>query len=104
MAVNPLVIKDAGLPGAADSYYSAEKSLVAGASGNTLIPEIGWILWESGQDADLTVKLKTAAPSTFATLIASTMGGAVWSDGTNLYVGNAGTQVTAKYFVLQHKP
>lgn len=104
MAVNPLVIKEAGLPGAADSYYSAETSLVAGASGNTLIPEIGWILWEAGQDVDLTVQLKIAATPTYVVLIASTQGGAVWSDGTNLFVGNAGTQVTAKYFILQHRP
>lgn len=102
---NQLIIEDAAVPGDPGSYYSEETSLVCGASGLTLIPQVGWILWEQGQDADLTVRLQvTLSPQTLVVLIPTTAGGLVWSDGTNLFVNNAGTQATAKYFVLAHKP
>jgi hypothetical protein len=104
MAVNPLVIANAGLPGAADSYYSAEKTLSAIGSAKTLIPEVGWILFEAGQDADLTIQIKITATPTYAALSAASAGACVWSDGTNIFVGNAGTTTNAKYFVVAHKP
>lgn len=100
MAGGQIVIEGAGLPGAANSYYSAEKSLTCGASGYTLVPEVGFIMFEAGLDADLTLALKIAATPTYATLSASQAGALVWSDGTNLYVHNVGTQATAKYFCL----
>lgn len=102
---NQLIIENAPPPGEPSSYYSEETSLVAAASGLTLIPQVGWILWEAGQDSDLTVRLQlTLSPQTLAILIPASAGGMVWSDGSNLFVNNAGTQVTAKYFVLAHKP
>src|SRR5262245_23788038 len=102
---NQVVIEDAAVPGDPNSYYSEEITLVAAASTTTPIPEVGWILWEAGQDADLTLRLQlTVSPPTTAILTAAQAGGMVWSDGTNLVVNNAGTQVNAKYFVLAHKP
>lgn len=104
MAFNPLVIKNAGLPGAADSYYSAEKTLSVIGTTGTLVPEIGWILFEAGQNAALSVKLKIAATPTYATLSAAGAGACVWSDGTNVWLGNSSTTMNAKYFVVAHKP
>jgi len=101
---NQLLIENAALPGLPNSYYSEEKSLSATGSAATLIPEIGWIMTEAGQDSDLTVKLKLTASPTYATLSGAGLGGTYWSDGTNLYINNASTTATAKYFVLAHKP
>ena len=58
MAVNPLVIEDAAVPGAANSYYSAEKTLVtAGTNAHNLVPEVGWIMFEA--TAATTVSIRT---------------------------------------------
>src|SRR5262249_10142980 len=102
---NQLIIENPALPGDPDSYYSEETSLVCGASGRTLIPQVGWIMTEAGQDSDLTVRLAmNTSPVTYATVSAAGLGGTYWSDGANLYINNAGTQATAKYFILAHKP
>src|SRR5262245_47529766 len=102
---NQVVIEDAAVPGDPNSYYSEEITLVAEAYTTRRIPEGGWIPWEAGRDAYLPVRWQlTVSPPTTAILTAAQAGGMVWSDGTNLVVNNAGTQVNAKYFVLAHKP
>lgn len=110
-----IVIKEAGLPGAPNSYYSEEKTLVTdgdtgspAVAGYTVIPEIGWILFED-LGASQSVVLKTdTSPDTYATIIKAGSQGCVWSDGTNMFVENAAAaaspELTAKYFVLAEKP
>ena len=97
---NQLVIKGAGVPGAADSYYSEEKSLVIAAT-RKAVPEIGWIMVVAV--ASISYQLQTdISPATYVTVLAANTAGMLWSDGTNLYA-TAGSG-TARYFVLAHKP
>jgi hypothetical protein len=110
-----IVIKEAGLPGAPNSYYSEEKTLTTpgddaspAVGAYTVIPEIGWILFED-LGATQSVVLKTDdSPETYATIIKAGSQGCVWSDGTNMFVLNAAAvaspELTAKYFVLAEKP
>lgn len=110
-----IVIKDAGLPGAPNSYYSEEKTLVANGDGSsppvaeyTLIPEVGFILFED-LAATLSVVLRTDdSPETYASIIKAGTQGCVWSDGANLFLKNtaapASPELSANYFVLAEKP
>ncbi len=105
MAVNPLVIEDAGVPGAANSYYSAEKTLVTvGTGAKDLVPEIGWIMFEA--TAATTVSIRTDdSPATYVVLIAAATGGMIWSDGSNIFASKtSGGAGTIKYFVVAYKP
>ena len=91
-----LVIKDAGVPGAPDSYYSAEKALASSGddasppvAGYTLVPEIGFIFF-ADLPATLSVVIRTDdSPATFVTLIAAGAQGQVWSDGSNIFIANS---------------
>lgn len=98
--MQPLVIKEAGVPGAPDSYYSEEKSLVI-ASTRKVVPEIGFIMVVAVSGISYTLQTDLS-PATFVTVLAANTAGMLWSDGTNLYA-TAGSG-TARYFVLQHKP
>lgn len=105
MSVNPLVIEDAGLPGEANSYYSAQKSLsTAGTGAYTLVPEIGWI--QAIAVSAISWNLRTDdSPATYAIIIAANTPGLIWSDGTNVFVSkSSGGAGNALYFVLQHRP
>jgi hypothetical protein len=97
---NQLIIEGAGVPGAADSYYSDEKSLTV-HSPRTLVPEVGFIMVVavSGVSFQLMVD---ESPAMFVTALAANTTGTVWSDGSNLYA--AGASGNARYFVLAHKP
>lgn len=97
---NQLVLKGAGVPGAPDSYYSAEKSLVV-TSPRTLVPEIGWLMVVAVSGISYTLQTDIS-PATFVTVLAANTAGMLWSDGTNLYATAASG--TARYFVLAHKP
>lgn len=102
---NQLVIKGAGIPGAPDSYYSELKTLSVAGSGKTLVPEIGWIL--PVPTANMSYVLltdDTTSPPTYTTVEVANTGGALWSDGTNLFIANASTENDATYFVLAFKP
>jgi len=103
-AVNPLVIEDAGVPGAADSYWSAEQSLAtAGGGANTAVTAVGWL--QIIAVAAISVKLRITTSPTFVTVLAANTPGMVWSDGTNIYVSkSSGGAGTAKFYILQHKP
>jgi hypothetical protein len=97
---NQLIIEGAGVPGAADSYYSVEESLTV-VSPRTLVPQVGFlmIVAVSGVSYQLMVD---ESPATFVTVLAANTAGMVWSDGSNLYA--AGASGTARYFVLAHRP
>ena len=97
---NQLIIEGAGIPGAADSYYSEEKSLTVVSPG-TLVPEIGWLLAVAVSGVSYALQTDIS-PATFVTVLAANTAGAVWSDGSNLYA--RGASGTARYFVLAHKP
>jgi hypothetical protein len=110
-----IVIKDAGLPGHPNSYYSEEITLETPGdaasppvAAYTLVPNIGWILFED-LEATLSVVIKTDdSPVTYVSLIAAGAQGQTWSDGTNIFVKNtaapASPEISAKYFVLAEKP
>lgn len=110
-----LVIKDAGVPGAPNSYYSEEKTLVAAGdigsppvAAYTLVPDIGFIFFED-LAATLSVVIRTdESPATYVTLIPAGAQGQVWSDGSNIFVANsaapASPELEATYFVLAQKP
>lgn len=110
-----LVIKDAGVPGAPNSYYSEEKTLVAAGdlgsppvAGFTLLPDIGFIFF-ADLGATLSVVIRTDdSPATYVTLIAAGAQGQVWSDGSNIFVENAAAaaspELEVNYFVLAQKP
>lgn len=104
MSVNPLVIKGAGVPGAADSYYSVEKALaLAGGGAKDLVPEVGWIMVVAV--ANVSYLIRTVVTPTYVTLIAANTPGMLWSDGTNIFASkSSGGAGTANYFVLQHRP
>jgi hypothetical protein len=97
---NQLIIEGAGVPGAPDSYYSEEKSLVV-TSPRTAIPEVGFIMVVAV--SGISFQLRTDdSPETFVTVLAANAAGMLWSDGSNLFA-TAGSG-TARYFVLGHKP
>jgi hypothetical protein len=98
---NQLVIKGAGLPGAPDSYYSAEKSLVV-TGPRTLVPEIGWILVVAVSGVSYTLQTDDGSPPIYTTVLPANLAGCLWSDGSNLYA--TASSGTALYFVLAHKP
>ncbi len=97
---NQLVIKSAGVPGAPDSYYSEEKSLVVVSPG-TVVPEVGFIMVVAVSGVSYAL-MTDDSPATFVTVLAANTAGMVWSDGTNLQA--RGASGTARYFVLAHKP
>jgi hypothetical protein len=102
---NQLIIKGAAVPGAADSYYSAKKTISAIGGTNTVIPEIGWIIPVPA--ANMSIVLRTDAdssPPTYDTVEVANVGGAQWSDGANLFVHNASSTANFTYYVLAHKP
>lgn len=110
-----LVIVDAGVPGAVNSYYSEEKTLDAPGdpasppvAAYTLVPEIGFIFFEA-LPATVSVVIRTSiSPPVYTTLIAAGGRGAVWSDGSNIFVLNTDAVVSpseaANYFVVAYKP
>jgi hypothetical protein len=110
-----IVIVDAGVPGAVNSYYSQEETLIAPGddasppvAAYTLVPQIGFIFFED-LAATLSVVIRTDdSPATYVTLIPASGQGQVWSDGSNIFIKNtaapASPELSAKYFVLQHKP
>jgi hypothetical protein len=110
-----IVIVGAGVPGAVNSYYSAAQTLVTPGDASsppvaeyTLVPDIGFILFED-LEATLSVVIRTDdSPATYVTLIAAGAQGQVWSDGANIFVKNsaapASPEISAKYFVLAQKP
>jgi hypothetical protein len=98
---NQLVIKEAGVPGAADSYYSRQQSLTV-VSPRTLVPEVGWLMVTAVSGVSYQLMTVDASPPTFVTVLAANVNGTIWSDGANLYA--AGASGTARYFVLAHKP
>lgn len=110
-----IVIVGAGVPGAVNSYYSEEITLTANGDGSsppvaeyTLIPEVGFLFFED-LAATLSVVLRTDdSPETYVTVIAAGAQGQIWSDGTNCFLKNtaapASPELTAKYFVVAHKP
>jgi len=97
---NQLVIAGAGVPGAADSYYSEEKSLTVVSPG-TLVPEVGFVMAVAVSGVSYAL-LTDVSPATYVTVLAANTAGMVWSDGSNLYA--RGASGTARYFVLAHKP
>ncbi len=105
MAVNPLVIVDAGVPGADNSYYSAQKALsTAGTGAKTLVPEIGWILVVPTANVSYLIRTVVAGP-TYVTVVAANTAGMIWSDGTNIFASKStGGAGSAAYFVVGHKP
>jgi len=104
MAVNPLVIKGAGVPGAADSYYSAQKSLsTPGTNAFTVVPEIGWI--QVLAVANITWNIRVTTVPAYSIIVPANAPGMVWSDGTNIFVSKTTSGAgNALYFVLQHRP
>ena len=98
---NQLVIKGAGIPGAADSYYSEEKSLVI-TGPRTVVPEIGWILVVAVSGVSFTLLTDDGSPEVYTTVLGANLAGCLWSDGTNLFA--TASSGTARYFVLAHKP
>ncbi len=117
-----LVIKDAGVPGAPNSYYSEEKALSANGddasppvAAYTLLPDIGFIFF-ADLPGTLSVVIRTVdgaeesppVPSTYVTLIAASGQGQLWSDGSNIFIANsaapASPELEAEYFVLAQKP
>ena len=96
-----IIIEGAGLPGEADSYYSAEESLTV-VSPRTLIPQVGFIMVVAVSGVSYQLQTDDGSPATFVTVLAANTTGMVWSDGSNLYA--AGASGTARYFVLAHKP
>lgn len=106
MSVNPLVIEDAAVPGAANSYYSAEKTLtLTGGGANDLVPEIGWILVVAVSAVSYLIRTDDGSPEVFITLVAANTGGMIWSDGTNIFASkSSGGAGSASYFVVAHKP
>lgn len=110
-----IVIVDAGVPGAPNSYYSEEKTLeVTGdtasppVAGFTVIPEPGFIFF-ADLPAGVSIVIRTdLSPETFVTLVAAGGQGQIWNDGTNIFAKNAAAiaspELTINYFVLQRKP
>ena len=114
-----IVIVGAGVPGAVDSYYSQEETLVAAGDQTspptspptpnyTLVPQAGFIFFED-LAATLSVVIRVdESPVSYVTLIAAGAQGQVWSDGSNIFVKNsaapASPELSAKYFVLNRKP
>ena len=110
-----LVIKDAGVPGAPNSYYSEEKTLVVAGdlgspavAGFTLLPDIGFIFFED-LPANVSVVIRTDdSPAAYVTLIAASGQGQIWSDGSNIFIKNAAAAASPEaeinYFVLAQKP
>jgi hypothetical protein len=105
MTVNPLVIAGAGVPGAADSYWSALKSLsTPGTDEKTLVPEVGWIQVIAVAAISFVI-MTDDSPATFTTILAANTAGMIWSDGSNIFVNKStGGAGNATYYVLQHKP
>jgi|SRR5882672_9737374 len=101
---NQLVIKGAGIPGAADSYYSQEETLSAIGGAKTVIPQIGWLLVVAVASISYQLPVDDASPPTYVTVLAANTAGAVWSDGANLVASNSGGTANARYFVLAHRP
>lgn len=112
MPEGQIEITGAGLPGAVDSDYSGEITLVAVGteSGSppsaddiyTVIPQVGWIMFED-LPTDVSIVIKTGV-STYATLIAASAQGQTWSDATNVFAKNtSGADANVKYFVVGHK-
>lgn len=110
-----IVIVGAGLPGAANSYYSAEQTLVTPGdiasppvAAYTLVPDIGFLFFEDLGATQSVVILTDDSPATYLTLIAAGAQGQVWSDATNIFVKNtaaeASPEISAKYFVVAQKP
>jgi len=99
-----LIIQGAGVPGAADSYYSQEETLSATGSAYTLVPQIGFIMVVAVANLSYVLQTVDASPPTYVTVLAANTAGMVWSDGTNLFVNNSSTTANARYFVLAHKP
>jgi hypothetical protein len=97
---NQLIIEGAGVPGAADSYYSLEETLTV-VSPRTLIPQVGFIMAVAVAGVSYQLMVDDS-PATFVTVLAANAAGMVWSDGSNLYA--AGASGNARYFVLAHKP
>ena len=95
-----IIMEEAGVPGAPNSYYSIEETLTV-VSPRTLVPQVGFIMAVavSGVSYQLMVD---DSPATFVTVLAANTAGMVWSDGSNLYA--AGASGNARYFVLAHKP
>ncbi len=104
--VNPLVIEDAAVPGAANSYYSVQKALtLTGGGAFDLVPEIGWILIVPTSAVSYSIRTDDGSPEVFVTLVAANAGGMIWSDGTNIFASkSSGGAGAAAYFVVAHKP
>jgi hypothetical protein len=97
---NQITTVDAGVAGAAGSYYSEEKALVV-TSPRTVVPEVGFIMVVAVSGVSFTLKVDES-PETFTTVLAANTAGMLWSDGANLYA--TGASGTARYFVLGFKP
>jgi hypothetical protein len=94
---NQITTVDAGVAGAAGSYYSEEKALVV-TSPRTLVPEVGFIMVVAVAGVSYTLKVDES-PDTYTTVLAANTAGMLWSDGANLYA--TGASGTARYFVLK---
>lgn len=105
MTVNPLVIEEAGVPGAPNSYWSElQEPVTTGGGANDLITAIGWL--QVIAKANHSYKLRTdISPETLVTVLAANTAGMLWSDGSNLFVTkSSGGAGTASFYILQHKP
>lgn len=110
-----IIIEDAGVPGAANSYYSSLQILEAAGdagsppvAGFTVVPDVGFIFF-ADLGATLSVMIRTDdSPATYVTLIAAGGQGQLWSDGSNIFVQNAAPiaspELTVSYYVVAQKP
>jgi hypothetical protein len=102
-----IVLNPAGLPGAANSCYSALQTISVNSttdgSGATVITDIGELLFMPMASTNMKVQLQVTSGS-WTTLFNSTTAAAqFFSDGTNLRFNNADTTTTRSgtYYIIQ---
>jgi hypothetical protein len=106
--IKQTIVIPAGLPGQANSVYSELQTVQAASSattvGRTVITDVGLLLFMPLADATTSLKMQTAA-STWTSLgfPSTTVGGAWFSDGTNLAFENTVTTTTkpGTYYIIQ---
>lgn len=102
------IVIPAGLPGQANSCYSALQTVNVASSGTavgrTVVTDVGELLFMPLADATTSLKLQTADGTwTALGLPSTTVAAQFFSDGTNLAFENTVTTTTkpATYYIIQ---
>ena len=99
--IKQIIVQPAGVPGAANSVYSAKKTstTVAATTGTLVITDIGFIQ-PLALPTGIVVQLQDPA-ATWTTIVAAGGTGLFFSDGTNLRFANTSAATVASYYVIQ---